>query len=328
MADQLVINGRHANTGFAGGVVRYTTEVARALDGAVIVSPPASMASGPVGHLWEQTVLPAKTRRDVLFSPANFGPLAHSRHVVTIHDLSPLDHPEWFAPSYVRLFSAIVPRLARRAQAVITDSEFSRSRIAEHCGVESTVAGVGVGSPFIDVPDQDRGQRVVVVGGRDPRKNVESILRSWPLVLEDLPGAEHILIGGSRSSWVFGSEPEAAELPPNVVVYDDVSDREMADLLSGAGAAVFCSLYEGFGLPVLEALATGTPVVCSDIAPLREFADGVATFVDPRSARSIARGVIATLNDPPTSAETARDVASQHSWARVASNIQAVVDTL
>lgn len=324
----LVVNGRQASSGLAGGVARYTVELARQLTGGVTVHPRQGIASGPLGHLWEQTILPIRARGSVLFSPANFGPLWHRRHIVTIHDVSPLDHPEWFAPSYVKLFGALVPRLARNAAAVVTDSQFGRSRIAELLGVDAVVAGVGVGAPFIDAVERERNHSVVVVGGHDPRKNLRTVIAGWPLVIDEIPDAELIIVGGARSSWVFGEDAGGAEEHDSVTTVFDVSDLELAERLSMAGAAVFCSLYEGFGLPVLEAMATGTPIVCSDIPPLREFADGAAEFVDPTSAESIASGIIKTLRGDPSSGADRRAMAAEHTWARVADTVRDVADGL
>lgn len=328
MNDDLVVNGRQASSGFAGGVARYTIELAQHLTGGVTLHPPHRLASGPLGHLWEQTVLPIRARRNILFSPANFGPLKHPKHIVTIHDVSPLDHPEWFAPSYVRLFSAMIPRLVNNAAAVITDSEFGRERISTVLGVEAVVAGVGVAAPFIDATERQRDHSVVVVGGHDPRKNVSSVLRAWPLVTREIPDAELIIVGGSRSSWVFSENSEASGTYDKVTTVSDVDDAELVELLSTAGAAVFCSLYEGFGLPVLEAMATGTPVVCSDIPPLREFADGVAEFVEPTSIESIASGIVKILGGDSTLGAQSRAMAAEYTWSRVAEVVLDVAEQL
>ncbi len=326
--DDLVVNGRQASSGLAGGVARYTVELARELTGGATLHPPQRFASGPLGHLWEQTVLPVRARGHILFSPANYGPLWHPKHIVTIHDLSPLDHPEWFAPSYVRLFGAMVPRLARNAAAVVTDSQFGRSRISELLGVDAVVAGVGVGAPFVNAIERQRNHSVVVVGGHDPRKNVQNVLRAWPLVIREIPDAELIIVGGARSSWVFTEDAGRSNEQDSVTTLFDVSDLELAGRLSTAGAAVFCSLYEGFGLPVLEAMATGTPVVCSDIPPLREFAEGAAEFVDPTSTGSIAGGIIKTLRGDASLHADRRAMAAEYTWGRVADIVRDVADGL
>jgi glycosyltransferase involved in cell wall biosynthesis len=328
MNDDLVINGRQASSGFAGGVSRYTVELAKQLTGGVTLHPPQRIASGPFGHFWEQAVLPVRARGNILFSPANFGPVKHPKHIVTIHDVSPIDHPEWFAPSYVKLFRAIIPRLARNAAVVATDSEFGRDRISEVLGVEAMVAGVGVGAPFIDAIERQRNHSVVVVGGHDPRKNVDSVVRAWPLVTQEIPDAELIIVGSSRSSWVFSDASEGSGPHDNVTTVSDVDDAELVELLSTAGAAVFCSLYEGFGLPVLEAMATGTPVVCSDIPPLHEFADGVAEFVEPTSIESIAYGIVKTLGGDSTLGAQSRAMAAEHTWSRVAEVVLDVAEQL
>lgn len=324
MSPKITANGRQVGSTYHGGVVRYAKEVITRLEPGAEVISPRRFGSGPVGHAWEQTVLPARTFGDVLYSPANFGPLLHRRHVVTIHDVSPLEHPEWFAPTYVRLFRTLVPRLARNAAAVVTDSEFSRRRIAALLGVDSVVAGAGVSAAFLS--SEHAGRRddtVVVFGGADPRKNVRRVLECWPQVLEQRPEASLIVVGGSRSGWVFDSASEVDRAFVEAEWRTDLSDVALAELLSSAGVAVFASLYEGFGLPALEALAAGAPLVCSDIPPLREFADGLAEFADPLSTQELSNAILRAFE--AGGHPSALDAAKAHTWERVASIVSEVI---
>jgi glycosyltransferase involved in cell wall biosynthesis len=117
-------------TAFAmGGQQRVTQEILDRLPDVETLTPERPLG-GVKGHVWEQTVLPWQARGRVLWSPSATGPLLHARHVVTVYDTAFLDVPQFFAPSFVRLYSALVPLLARRAARVVTVSEFSRRQLA------------------------------------------------------------------------------------------------------------------------------------------------------------------------------------------------------
>jgi glycosyltransferase involved in cell wall biosynthesis len=325
---ELVFNGRQLSSSFSGGVVRYARELSQHLDVSRVLVPPNRMASGPLGHLWDQTVAPVQSRDAVLFSPANFGPLVHPRHVITIHDLSPIEHPEWFSAGYSRVFAQLVPSLARKATHVVTDSTFSKERLVEVTGVgdaKITVAGAGLSAAFREVEPSSGNGDVVVIGGRDPRKNVARVLEAWRLIEGSLPEHRLVVVGGARSGWVFGdSQPSDDDQLVN-----DLSDEQLAELMGEASLVVFCPFYEGFGLPALESMAVGTPLVASEIAPLVELAGDAAWFADPHSARSIADAMEAALSDE---AEASRRVSLgqklsiNHTWEAVARNVQVVLE--
>lgn len=119
------------------GVQRYTHEILRYLGEHVqTITPPVPLC-GAKGHLWEQSILPLITRKGLLWSPCNTGPLAVKRQVVTIHDLSVLEHPEWFTSNFAKWYQFLLPNLVKRAHKILTVSNFSRNRIVEICQVNS-----------------------------------------------------------------------------------------------------------------------------------------------------------------------------------------------
>lgn len=131
------------------GVQRYTSEILKQIgrkNDIGLISPPDS-SFGLAGHMWEQFVLPIKLKNKLLWSPANTGPLVIRDQVVSIHDCSPLDHPEWSSRKFSSWYQFLLPRLMRNAIKVITVSEFSKSRILHFCPeieskVEVTLLGV------------------------------------------------------------------------------------------------------------------------------------------------------------------------------------------
>lgn len=296
----VVVNLRCTAAGLAGGIPRYVTEVVGRLDGIRTVAPDSTIASGPVGHLWEQTVLPARLGRgETLWSPANFGPFVVRSQVLSIYDLSPIDHPEWFGDRYVQVFRNVVPRLAPRVRRVVTISPFSRERIIERLGVDPdrvVVAGPGVSDVFCPDPTVGRGDDLLVISGPDPRKNLGRILAAWERVASRRPRSRLVVVSGARAKGVFA--PTIDRLPERVDVVSDVSDAELADLYRRAAMVISVPLYEGFGLPAAEALGCCSPLVLSDIPAHQHARTHAAALVDPTDVDAIADAMASDLVAP------------------------------
>ncbi|HVE68695.1 MAG TPA: glycosyltransferase family 1 protein [Solirubrobacteraceae bacterium] len=307
MSGLIVVNGRAAARAQLGGVERWAREMAARLPalrpGAYAVArPPRALAHG-AGQLWEQAALPALAaarRAAVVYSPANLAPLAWPRNALLLHDVAALRHPEWYSPAYVRWQRAVVPRAARRARLLITVSEFSRREIAAATGVDpagiAVVAG-GVGARFR--PDADAPAAAAALGLSRPyvltlstrygRKNPGALaLAARRLAAE---GVDLVAAGGERPYM------RAAGAAPGVRSLGYVPDALLPGLFAGARAFAFPSRDEGFGLPVLEALASGTPVVAGDSGALPETCAGAARLVDPGDERAIADAVVGAVAD-------------------------------
>jgi glycosyltransferase involved in cell wall biosynthesis len=316
------------------GVQRYAMEIVRALDrpalhalverlGASLVLLAPKGVEDPgfdrlklrhagrlEGNPWVQLELPYHARGRVLWSPTNVGPMFHGRHVVTIHDASVLDHPEWFNPRFAAWYRLVLPQVARRALRVLTVSEFSRGRLVETLGLDprrvSVVhngvdPGFGPKDPQTVAPVRSRlglpESYVLALGSLEPRKNTAGLLKAWALLLarRAVPEEVHLVIAGGRAS-VF-REFDLPGLPERVVFAGYVEDPDLPALYSGAEAFVYPSLYEGFGLPVLEAMACGIPVVSSNNTSIPEVAGDAALLVDPRDVESLAGGIQQVLDD-------------------------------
>jgi glycosyltransferase involved in cell wall biosynthesis len=245
---------------------------------------------------------------DVLHCPTFRGPFrARQPLVVTVHDLAVLRHPEWFN-RWTSTYSRIaVPRVVAAATRVIAVSEFTRRELISLLDVpEERIRVIPNGVEDVFTPDGPRaeGDYVLAVGTLEPRKNLARIAQA-------VDGELRVV--GARG-W-GGVDP-----PPNVTWLGDVDDKELAALYRGARCLVYASLYEGFGIPVAEALACGCPIVTSRDSPMMEIAGEDATYVDPTSVESIRDG-IARAKPPPLPRRVA-------AWPEVAARTRAVYEEL
>lgn len=295
------------------GVQRYLNEVLNAWPGALpqAIAPPAYASRGFKAHAWEQAVLPLRARGQLLWSPVHSGPLLYGRQVVTVHDVVPLDHPEWLNPTFARWYRFMLPRLIRNARHVIAISEFTRQRIVATTGVsESNISvianGVGAGFKLVSSAEQiwmreqlnlaDRPY-VLSVGSKEPRKNLVRLFKAWHRALPHLPDDLHLVVAGAPGDARVFADHDLETLPARVITLDRVDDEWMPALYSASVFFVYLSLYEGFGLPPLEAMACATPVLVSEIDVMNEVVGDAAVKVSPFDVDAISAGLRQMAND-------------------------------
>jgi glycosyltransferase involved in cell wall biosynthesis len=326
----VLIDARAAARPELGGVERWARELSARLPalapGRYAVARPPAALSHRAGHAWEQGWLPLAARRaEWLLCPANLAPLAASNTALVIHDAAALREPGWYSGLYVRWQRFVLPRIARRARQVITVSEFSRRELAELLGVDAVVVPGGVDERFD--PDADAAAArsalglerpyVLTVASRIARKNLGALECSARRLRG--AGMELVAAGGDRPQFRDGDDTGSA-----VRSLGHVPDEHLPGLYAGALCFVLPSLYEGFGLPCLEAMACGTPVVASDAAALPETCGGAALLVDPRDPVAIADAVERAAGDEQLAAAgIAR--AQAFTWDCAASRVDGVL---
>jgi glycosyltransferase involved in cell wall biosynthesis len=264
---------------------------------------------------WYPLALPRSTRHsDVLHCPTFRGPFTSSVPlVVTVHDLAVLRHPGTFNQWTRRYSRLAVPRVAWAARRLIAVSGFTRDEIVDLLGVPAERIDVipnAVGPPFVTNGPAADGDYVLAVGTLEPRKNLaaaqEAARRlSAPLKVVGARGWGGVQIDG----WL-----------------GRVSDDELARLYRGARCLVYPSLYEGFGIPVLEAMACGTPVVTSAGGATEEVAGGAAVLVDPRDPAAIAAGIEEAAGRRDELRARGLERAGRFTWERVAAETWAVYE--
>ena len=233
--------------------------------------------------VWYPLLLGREGEADVLHCPTYRGPV-HSRIplVVTVHDLAVLRHPEAFN-RWSRLYGPrFVPRVLSAAHRVIAVSEFTRRELVELLRVDEQKIRVvpnAVGEEFGPEGEAETGDYVLAVGTLEPRKNLDRLVDAVRTT-----GRELRVVGASGWGGV--------ELGGNGVRWlGEVDDEELARLYRGASCVAYPSVYEGFGIPVLEAMACGTPVVTTRGTAMEEVASGAAVLVDAQDPAEIAAGI-------------------------------------
>jgi glycosyltransferase involved in cell wall biosynthesis len=340
------INGRFLAQR-VGGVQRFAWEVIKALDQELSDAPSASprnwtlvvprtappgialkriavkvIGRGRPGHFWDQFVLPRVARQGVVVNLTNGAPLLHPRCLVVIHDAAVFRTPENFAPVYVLLHRAL-GRLLSLKSSVGTVSEFSRSELAQILRIDRSRIFVVPNSceHLGRVPPDDtvlgrlgleRNRYFLFVGKPSPNKNLTAAIAAFARL--GVPGYRFVIVGMADPA-IFRAGFDA--IAPDILVAGHLSDPELVGLLQGATALLFPSLYEGFGIPPLEGMVTGCPVVASRIPAVLEVCGDAALYFDPKDVELITRKMRAIAMNPALRAmliEKGKERASRFSW--------------
>jgi glycosyltransferase involved in cell wall biosynthesis len=237
------------------------------------------------------------------------------RKIVTVHDLAFLHYPDAAMPGLHRYLNTVVPRSVHRADHILADSHHTAKDLHELWQVEKEAISVVQGAvdhgffrPITDGDEQQRVRRKYNLGAHpfilglsklQPRKNFSRLIRAFHIAREEAGIPHHLVIGGSKG-WLFDdifATVQELGLMGQVHFSGFVDDADLPALYSAADIFAYPSLYEGFGLPILEALACNTPVLTADNSCLPEAGGPGALYVDAESVESIAAGIIRLASD-------------------------------
>lgn len=281
----------------------------------------------PAGPLWEQYALTAWLREHghpPLFNPANQAPLFYDDNYIVIHDLAFHLYPEFFTRRFAFYYNLTIPRLAQRARHIFTVSRFSKETMVAHLKLapeKISLVGNAVDQVFAAPPESPpplptdvRPPFVLCVGSLEPRKNLEMLLAAFQLLDRD---NLQLVVAGSANPKVFRRIPDLVRDDERIIFTGHLDDRALAALYRRAEIFVYPSLFEGFGLPPLEAQACGCPVLVAEAGALPEVFANSALFCDPDDPEDIAGRMARLLDDAGLRQqlrEAGRKNAARFSW--------------
>ena len=340
------------------GVQRVAEQLVRALDALapqpgeprwMLLHPPGGglaglgrieqRSVGPAGwplHAWEQASLPRAARAGLLLNLSGSAPWFSGATAAMLHDAAVFDHPEAYSAAFARWYRFLFARLARRAERLFTVSSFSQGRLAACLGVAASrfqVLPNAADHLEAVVPDDRvldrhglRGRRfLLAVASANPTKNLAALVRAFAMLAD--PELLLVIVGGSNAQ-VFAGAAVAPD-PPGVVRTGPLDDAPLKALYRHALALAFPSLYEGFGLPALEAMTQGCAVAVSNAASLPEVCGDAALYFDPGSVPAIADALRRIVGDDALRTRlqlAGRRRASEFSWAASAERLRAAID--
>lgn len=314
----IVINARFL-TQELRGVQRFAEQICLSLkamrNDLVFVSPPgirmeetaeklgAQVIGRNRGHLWEQLDLPVYLRRNGypwLLSLCATAPVFYRRQVVTHHDITYVRHPESYSRAFRTAYRLMTPLMLKHAQSLITVSEFSRREISEFYHVplnQILVVPNAVSGAFqprrLEIPRP----YLLAVSSPSAHKNFGRLIEAF-LRLKDHPAVELRIVGGANGIFANPSLQQQAMGDPRIHFLGRLTDAQLIEQYQLASAFVFPSLYEGFGIPPLEAQACGCPVLAANAASIPEVLQSSALYFDPLDVDQMARAMALVLDNP------------------------------
>jgi len=351
MTSRVVINGRFL-TRKASGVDRFAIELlrawlplqrrpiravmpdrARAVDSEAF-DLPVQTVGALTGHAWEQLDLPRYCRDEMMLNLCSSGPLLHKRQLVVLHDANTMANPWIFNFAYRNWYRWLFAGLMRRAHIVATVSKFSASELMRYIGGRPA-ARIEIiyesGEHILRAASDPRVLErlalvdrpyVLAVGNRSPNKNFAGIVKAAAM----LAGLDiQVVAAGGGNSRVFAGAPLSGR---NLVLAGYVTDGELRALYENALCFVYPSFYEGFGIPPLEAMHCGCPVVASNSSSIPEVCAEAALYCDPSDPQDIAHQVQRALMSRPLRGEL-REAGyartRQFSWATAAQQLEEIL---
>ena len=314
----LIINSRFLTQNITG-VQRFAIEISKQLKklygkNILFISPKniihkdlakeldVKVIGNKTGHLWEQIDLPKYLKQNgspLLLNLANTAPLFYKNKIVTVHDIAYERFPQTFDWKFRLFYKLVIPNIIKSSKHTITVSKFSKSEIIEFYGTSKDDISViynSVSSVFKNIDFKDNERYLLAVSSLNYQKNFHSLIKAFNLI-EDKK-IKLYLVGSINKNFAELELIKDIEENPNIIFKGRVDDDELIRIYSNALAFVYPSLYEGFGIPPLEAQSCGTPVICSSAASLPEVGgkDSVL-YIDPYDVDDIKDKIETLISD-------------------------------
>jgi len=254
---------------------------------------------------WEQFELTTYLRQNknpLLVNLTNTAPVFYKNQIITIHDLMFMRNPKWYTRKHYYFYKYLFNGIAQNSLKVITVSECSKRDLIKYFNISENKIEIihnAVSQEFINLAtanfENKYGDYILAVSSLDPRKNFERLIRAFNKL--KLKNIKLVIVGDEGTLYKKETFKYLIKDNPDVVFTGYVTDDELAGLYKNAKLFVFPSLYEGFGIPPLEAMACNCPTIVSNAASIPEVCADASYYVDPNSIDSIAKGIYEVIND-------------------------------
>lgn len=312
----IVINARFLTQPITG-VQRFAVEISKILkkklgDKIQFVTPPsilhnklaAELEAKKIGynksHIWEQIDLYSyllKNNSPLLISFGYTGPLLYKRQIISVHDMAFKYYKETFSRGFSMIYNFMVPKIARRCLHVFTVSNASKKDICKELKISSEKVSV-VYNGLTEVFKKEalnsnrinqKEKYLLTVSSHHPRKNYQRLIKAFSVIKDK--SLKLYIVGNKISHFSDELGNSSSDYNGRIKFLSNVTDKELVSYYENALLFVFPSLYEGFGIPVIEAMSKGLPCVISDIPVFKEIGDESVIYVDPNNVNSIADGI-------------------------------------
>ncbi|MDB5141148.1 MAG: glycosyl transferase group 1 [Mucilaginibacter sp.] len=310
----IIVNARFL-TQRVTGVQRFAIEISKILrvlnDKIVFVTPynildidlakqlDAVVIGKNKGTIWEQVDLRCylmSRGNPLIINFCNTGMLFYSKQVVTIHDMSYKVNPKWFTRQFYLWYNYLIPHVAARSLKIFTVSNSSKKDIVKYLKIHPDKISVIYNSSNLNTNNTfesvNMEKYLLSVSSLDPRKNLNNLISAFKEIDKDI---RLVIVGLKKRKFVFNDD--LINSTNKIIIKNYVSDGELSSLMKHAEAFVYLSFYEGFGLPPLEAMSIGCPVIVSDIPAHREIFDNAALYADPYNIDDIKNKIISLLDN-------------------------------
>ncbi|KJD34111.1 hypothetical protein PK35_05115 [Tamlana nanhaiensis] len=324
--NNIVINSRFLTQPITG-VQRYAIEISRELlksDLNIVFVAPKNIIHKDLakefnvsvigngffkGHFWEQIVLfiYVLRKQSVLLSFCNTAPIFYKKQFVTIHDLSYLKYPKWFSKSFRIVYGFLIPKIIKNSICIFTVSEVSKSEIISDFNVISEKIKVthnAIGKSFFKDNtsiNKNKEKYILTVSSHHPRKNFKNLIKAFKKIKNT--NIKLYVVGNVVSHFSKNDQILNEELNNRIVLLKGVSDDDLLNYYENAELFVYPSLYEGFGIPIIEAMSLKTQCAISDIPVFRELFKDNASYFNPESISSIVDSIDYQLENPKSEKE-------------------------
>lgn len=284
------------------------------------------------GHLWEQIELPSylkKNESSLLLNLCNTAPVFYSNKISTIHDMAFFENPLWFSKKFATFYRFLIPRIIRSSKKILTVSKFSKNEIIKYTSTPKENIDIvynAVSKEFTNNQIQ-KEDYILTVGSLNPRKNLNTLIEGFQMIEDD---SVKLVITGSKDK-VFANDYYHHQINENtnIVFTGHLNDNELLELYQKAKVFVFPSLYEGFGIPPLEAMACGVPVITSNIPVFRElYKDSALFFSSTEELTSKLKLLITNIDLQNKLVDRGLNQVEKYSWESSANKLDEIISKL